>query len=316
MTATAHARQDPFWYTPHALPEEITAFDSAVQDGLSVGAAGKVGLLELSLAPSGPTTRIQHEYHRAPLHLFRPIYLDPGRPEMAFVFIQQSGDGLVQGDRYRIDIDCAPNSAVHITTQSATNVYRCRDNFATQLVNLRAGAGAIVEYLPDPLVPFRGSRLFQRTSVTADRTATVIFGDTLLPGRVARDEAHAYDLYRAETEVRRPDGTLLFADVLRLNPSAGDDPTSIGLLGGDGVVAALYVVSALLEPAHIVSHLRDGLRTCPDVLSGVSELPNDCGAAVRLLGRASLPVKRAVRHAWNAARIALLDVPAPDLRKG
>jgi len=316
MTATAHARQDPSWYTPLALPEEITAFDSAVQGGLCVGAAGKVGLLELGLAPSGPTTRIQREYHRAPLHLFRPIYLDPGRPDMAFVFIQQSGDGLVQGDRYRIDIDVAPGGAVHITTQAATNVYRCRDNFATQLVNLRAGAGAVAEYLPDPLVPFRGSRLFQRTSVTADPTATVIFGDTLLPGRVAHDEAHAYDLYRAETEVRRPDGSLLFADVMRLNPSAGDDPTSIGLLGGDYVIAALYVVSALVTSPQIVSQLRDALRTCPDVLAGVSELPNGCGAAVRLLGGTSLSVKHTLHTAWNAARTALLGVPAPNLRKG
>jgi urease accessory protein len=316
MTSAAPPRHDPTWYTPDTLPTEVTAFEGAVHDGLRVGAAGKVGLLDLSLAPSEGTTRIRRAYHRAPLHLYRPIHLDPGRPDMAFVFIQQSGDGLVQGDRYRIDIDCAPGAAVHVTTQAATNVYRARDNFATQLINLRAGAGAVLEYLPDPVVPFRGSRLFQRTSVTADPDATVILGETLLPGRVAHDEAHVYDLYRAETEVARPDGSLLFVDVLRLNPSAGDDPTSIGLLGGHDVVAALYVVSALLEPGQLVSRLRDVLRAPPDVLVGVSELPNDCGAAVRLLGTASLPVRRAFRDAWDAARTALLGVPAPDLRKG
>ena len=76
---------------------------------------------------------------------------------MAFVFVQQSGDGLVQGDRYRIDIDCAAGSAAHVTTQAATNVFGARQNFATQMVNLRADAGAVVEYLPDPLVPFRGA---------------------------------------------------------------------------------------------------------------------------------------------------------------
>lgn len=36
---------------------------------------------------------------------------------------------------------------------------------------------------------------------------------------------------RHEPEVRRPDGTVLFADVLRLHPGNGDNPTSIGLLG-------------------------------------------------------------------------------------
>src|SRR5262249_52027107 len=83
------------------------------------------------------------------------------------------------------------------------------------------------EYLPDPIVPFRGSRFFQRTRVTADPDSTVIVGELLLPGRVARGEIYAYDLYRAETEARRPDGTLLFADVLRLCPQDGHAPRSL-----------------------------------------------------------------------------------------
>ena len=316
MTATAAPRHDPAWYMPAGLPEEVAGFDDAIQGGLLVGAPGKVGLLELTLAPSGGVTRVQRQYHRAPLHLYRPIYLDPGRPDMAFVFVQQSGDGLVQGDRYRIDIDCAPGSAAHITTQAATNVYGARQNFATQLVNLHAGAGAVVEYLPDPLVPFRGARLFQRTSVTADRSSTVILGETLLPGRVAHGEAHLYDVICAETEVRRPDGTLQFADVLRLNPAGGEDPRSLGVLGGHDVVGTLYVVTGQMAPSAIVSLLREALGSCPGVLAGASELPGGCGAVARLLGATSKAVKGAMRSAWDAARVALLGVPAPDLRKG
>jgi urease accessory protein UreH len=40
---------------------------------------------------------------------------------MAFIFMQQSGDGLVQGDRNRIEISCGPGSATYITTQAATD---------------------------------------------------------------------------------------------------------------------------------------------------------------------------------------------------
>jgi UreD urease accessory protein len=47
---------------------------------------------------------------------------------------------------------------------------RARQNFATQLVDLRVGAGAVLEYLPDPIVPFRCSRLFQRVCVRASGT--------------------------------------------------------------------------------------------------------------------------------------------------
>ena len=309
-------RCDPAWYLPADLPPEITALDSSVQGGLGVGAPGKVGLLDIALAPHHGVTRVQRQYQRAPLHIYRPIYLDPHQPGMAFIFTQQSGDGFVQGDRYRLDIDCAPGSAAHITTQAATKVYTARQNFVTQLVNLRAGAGAVLEYLPDPVVPFRGSRLFQRTCVTVDPEATVILGETLLPGRVAHHEAHVYDLYWAETTARRPDSTLLFADVLRVRPGGGQRPCSIGVLGPHDVVAALYVISAQRTPADMVDLLRQALVESGEVVSGVGELPNGAGAVVKLLGATRKDVQAALSTAWSAARLELLGTPAPNLRKG
>jgi urease accessory protein len=316
VTGLTALRENPAWYTPSTLPEEVIAFDASVNGALDVGAPGKVGLLDLAMSRHGGVTRVRRHYQRAPLHLYRPIYLDAGRPDMAFLFLQQFGDGLVQGDRYRIDVDCGPDSATHITTQAATNVFRARQNFATQLVNLRVAERAVLEYLPDPVVPFRGSRLFQRTCVTVDPKATVILGDTLLPGRVAHGEAHQYDIYWSETEVRRPDDTLLLADVLRMNPRAGENPRSNVLLGPNDVIAALYVVSGQSGPATIARSLRDALAASSDLLAGVSELPNGAGAVVKLLGPNSKSVRTALRIAWNAARLELLGTPAPDLRKG
>jgi urease accessory protein len=294
----------------------LTALDEPLRNSLAVGAAGKVGLLDLVLGRLDGVTRVQRHYQRVPLHVYRPIYLDDRRPDMAFVFVQQFGEGLVQGDRYRIDIDCGPGSATHVTTQAATNVFGARENFATQLVNLRVAAGAVLEYLPDPVVPFRGSRLFQRTCVTADPKATVFVGETLLPGRVAHQEAHVYGLYWAETEVRRPDGTLLFADTLRLSTRGSESPKSSGLLGSYDVLAALYVISESADPARIGAILRSALSAGADVLAGVSELPNRCGVVVKLLGSTSKGVGAALTAAWNAARLELLGVPAPHLRKG
>lgn len=315
MSAAAVPRDDRRWCTPSGLPSEVTALDDPLRDALVVGAPGKVGLLDLALGRHGGVTRIERHYQRVPLHVYRPIYLDERRPDMAFLFVQQFGDGLVQGDRYRVDIECRRGTAAHVTTQAATNIFGARANFATQLVNLRVAAGAVLEYLPDPVVPFRGSRLFQRTCVTADPDAMVILGETLLPGRVAHGEAHEYDLYWAETQVRRPDQTLLFSDVLRLRPGSGEAPGSAGLLGPFDVIATLYVI-ANRDPADLVGLLREALVACPEVLVGVTELPNACGAAVRLLGSTSKRVQAALRAAWGAARVELLGVPAPNLRKG
>jgi len=295
------------------LPEEFAALDHPVEGGLPVGAPGKIGVLELSLGRNGGTTRIEHHYQRAPLHVYRPIHLDEYLPEMAFVFVQQFGDGYVDGDRCRIDIDCGPGTAVHVTTQAATNVYRSERNFAGQLVGLRIRSGAVLEYLPDAVVPFRGSRFLQRMCVTADSDATAIVGEVLLPGRVAHGELHAYEIYWSETEARRPDGTLLFADLLRLRP--GENLGSLGRLGSSDIVATLYVVTERKPADELVEVLRDSLAD-RDVLAGVSELPNGCGVSVRLLGRTSKTVRTALTGAWQAVRLPLLGAPAPDLRKG
>src|SRR4029077_18941424 len=160
------------------------------------------------------------------------------------------------------------------------------------------GRGAVLEYLPDPVVPFRGSRFFQRTHVTADPDSTVILAEVLLPGRVARGELHAYELYWAETEARRPDGTLLFADLLRLRPMQGEGLRSLGLLGGSDVVATLHVVTQQ-RPADELVDLLPASLSGDDVHAGVSELPNGCGVSVRLFGRTSKTVRAALTTSWQ-----------------
>jgi urease accessory protein len=301
--------------TPADLPDSFAAFDRPVQGTLPVGAPGKVGVLELALSRRNGTTQVDRQYQRAPLHMYRPIYLDANLPEMAFVFVQQFGDGFVDGDRCRISIDCGPDTAVHVTTQAATNLYRTEQNFASQVVELRAGPGAVLEYLPDPCIPFGGSRFFQRTHITADADSTVILAEMLLPGRVARGEIHAYDFFWAETEARRANGAPLFADVLRLRPAGGCGIRSLGLLGGSDVVATLYVVTQRAPAPELAELLRRAL-TGGGVLAGASELPNGCGATARILGPTSKTVRAAVTKAWSAARLVLLGAPAPDLRKG
>jgi urease accessory protein len=86
--------------------------------------------------------------------------------------------------------------------------------------------------------------------------------------------------------VRAVDRSLLLADLLRFHPSAGDAPTSIGLLGGHDVVGTLHVMWQR-APRVLVDVLHDALADVPDVLTGVSELANRCGAAVRLLAQSS-----------------------------
>lgn len=307
-------RDDPRWYTPADLPAELRAAGK-VPGGAGAGRAGKVGLLELRLAPVAGATRVVRQFQQMPLYHFHPLYIDPGWPGMAFVYILQAGEGIVQGDRYRLDLDCAPGAAAHFTTQAATKIYRTVDDFACQIVNLVAGAGAFVEYLPDPVIPFRDARFYQRMRLTVGPGASAILGEILLPGRVARGEAHAYSLYCTDIEVRTSDGALLFADRLKLEPGSAS-PRSPGRLGPYDVLGGLYVVTRRLPADTLADRLHRCLDAQPEVLAGVSALPNDGGVAARILGHTSAAVGAAMRSAWNEARLALVGIPAPELHKG
>ncbi|TFW30528.1 urease accessory protein UreD [Massilia horti] len=271
-------------------------------------------MLELEFAELDGATRVVRQFQQLPLYIFHPLYVDPGRPGMAFIYMLQSGEGIVQGDRYRLDLNCAPGTAVHFTTQAATKIFHMEDNFATQIVNLTVGAGAFVEYLPDPVIPFRDSRFYQRLHLTIAPDASGILGEILLPGRVARDEVLEYALYYTDLEARTPDGRLLFADRLKLARDSAF-PGSPGLLGSYGVFASLYVVTRTCAAKALVDRLHDCVAALPEVLAGASELPNGCGASVRLLGQTSAAVGAAMHRLWNEARLSLLGLPAPDLRK-
>ena len=313
-TAESEHRRSADWVARLRPPPVFAAVDEPVE-GLGVGSVGKVGVLDLDLARRDGVTRIRRRHARGPLCLLHPLYVDAGRPDMAFLYTVQLGEGLVQGDRYRITLDCGPDTATHLTSQAATKIFRMERNYAVQVVNITARENALVEYLPDPIIPFRGSRLYQQVQASVDESATLILGEVLLPGRVARGEEHAYDLFHSELEVSRPDGTVVFADRTSLAPPLGS-PRSPGRLGPGGVLGTLYIVSPSPPPATLADHLWDLIGHEGSVLGGVSELPNGGGVAVRLLGDSSVAVKATLRRAWDRARVAVIGVSAPSLRKG
>ncbi len=276
--------------------------------------SSNVGRLDLKFAPIAGKTCIIHRSYSGTIYILHPIYTDTCYPEQVFIYTIQLGDGMVQGDRYFLNFTCETGSAVHITSQAATKIFRMEEDLAYQGVNLTVRDQSFVEYLPDPIIPFRDSRCYQRIFLDVAPTATLILGEILLPGRVAHGERHVYTLYHSDMEATRPDGTLLFADRTHFTPLQAP-LQSPGRLGSYEVLGSLYIITQRIAARDLVERLRYSLASQTEVLAGASELPNACGVCVRMLGLTSLLVKEAFHLAWNEARMTLLGVPAPDLRK-
>ncbi|MFD9945450.1 urease accessory protein UreD [Nonomuraea sp. NPDC059023] len=305
-------RLAPERYQPDWIPEPVRRHSGRL-DTLPVGSPGKVGVLDLAFRRVGERTELTGHFQKAPLHITRPHYYDPAVQGMPYVMLMMSGGGVLQGDRYRVDVSCAAGASVHLTTQGATRLYRMEHDYATQLVELNVGPGGYLEYLPDPAIAFAGSRFYQRTAVTAAPGATVVLGETMLAGRLARGERHAYTAYCTDVEVREPGGDLLFADPMRLVP--GDRPVDgPAVMAGFGVVSTLYVVTGGHPAQEVADTMHEALRGS-GLRAGAAVLPEGRGAWARFLGERSPEVLSAFHGVWDAVRRLLLGVPAPEARK-
>ena len=286
---------------------------------LGVGSPGKVGVLELGFELRGSRTELVQHYQKAPLQIMRPLYYDESRPDVPYTYLMTTGGGVLHGDRQRTDLRFGPGTSSHTTTQAHTKLYRMEHGYATALLGIDAAEDAYVEYLPDPVIPFAGTRFYQRTHVTLHPSATLVLGDTLYAGRLSRDERNEYDVYATDLAIERPGGRPVVVDRARLVPSAGR-VGGLAVLDDRDIVATLYVVSPLAPASVIADALHDALGAvvaggADDIRFGVSALPGDAGAWVRLLGDDTVTMAAALRTAWRTTRELLTGTPPSGIRK-
>ena len=180
---------------PDDVPSQIASFDGKVSQ-MDVGKTGKVGFLKLALEHDSHRSKtiVTEQRTQVPLYVQKALHYDETVPSMAHVFILSPSGGVLQGDRYRTDIELKNKAISHITTQGATRIYKMNSNFATQMINLKVGKDCYLEFLPEQLIPYKSSRYYQKTTFTVDDSATLVYSETIVPGRVAMGELFDYDI--------------------------------------------------------------------------------------------------------------------------
>lgn len=303
-------------YEIDRVPTEVAGYGPG-GGHLPVGSPGKVGVLELDFEVrthrGAPRTELTHHYQKSPLQIMRPLYYDQGRPDIPYTYVMTTGGGVLQGDRQRMDLRFGPGSTSHVTTQAHTKIYRMESGYAASQINLSVEEGAYAEFLPDPVIPYANSRFYQRLRAVVHPSATLLVGETVYAGRLSRGERSEYDVYAADLDVSRPDGSPLLLDRVRLVPGSSGPA---GIADRD-IMASLYVISPLQPAALLADRLHEALASAveEDTYFGVSVLPSDCGAWVRLLGDDTVLMQRLTTLAWQVTRELLLGVPAPRIRK-
>jgi urease accessory protein len=303
-------------YTPRNIPPEIEAY-FAEPEQPRVGKSGKVGILRVKFERDRSTgkTVIREQYCRVPLFIQRVMYLEETLPEMAYVYIVSPSGGILQGDRYCIDITLSNHTFAHVTTQGATRIYKMEKNYATQMVNIKIGDGSYLEYIPDQIIPFRNSRFYQEVELIVHDNATMVYSEMIVPGRVASGEKFDYDICYIKTIGRNHLGKPRFIDILKLEPKK-EVLTVEGILGNFKVVGTIYIVTRECYVKDLQYEISEKFKGFDGKMSaGASILPARRGIVVRILGKTTGDVKNLIFEVVRIARNQILGTSFSEIRK-
>lgn len=289
------------------------------RDGLAMpsshdpGCVGRVGELQLNYARQGRKTVIARSHCTSPWHFLPPISLDD--TGAAYTLLLNPCGGLVGGDHLSVNMTLDAGTHVLISTPSANRVYRSLSEVAVQTVDISVGPGAVLEWVPEPTIPFAGSRFRQSIHVKLAAGAIVLLWDIIASGRIARGERWAFTNLENEIRITAASGASVME---RYDLRPLEDRCAIGLAEEWDYVASLYVVGDKVG-TDIWTRLEAGLAAALEdrpgrVLGGVSAAAIP-GLAVKLVARGASDLNAILETLWGSIRSHLWGLPPAVLRR-
>lgn len=307
--------KDLKYFIPDDIPQEVLSYESDLSQ-LGVGKAGKLGAIFLLLEKNDLVNKtvIREQFSKVPLFTQRALYLEESLPSMAYIYIISPSGGVLQGDRYRIDIQLSKNAIAHITTQGATRLYRMNKNFATQILNITLDSNCYFEYVPDQIIPYRDSRFYQSVNINLHDTATMIYSETIVPGRMAMGEYFDYDVCYLKTVAKSHNGSLKLVDTALLEPKR-NKLKRFGILEEFNMLSNMYILTPSKYIGILTERISGDLIHYEKVVGGCSVLPNDSGITVRILGNTIDNIKEVIYNILKICRQEIIGAEFSGIRK-
>ncbi len=269
---------------------------------------GLHGHLDLVCALDGRgVSTLTHQSFRAPLHISKPWLEDT----TLIVHIVNQTAGLLAGDEVETNIRVETGARLLVTSPSASRAHRTPTGEIYLRQTYQVAAGGALEVFPEIFIPQAGTTCHQHTRIEVSSGGSLLYIDSLAPGRVASGESFAYTLLDWRTDLLIDDRPVL-RERSPLRPGA---PNLQALR--DVFPNAYYATIHLVEPAEPDAPAIDwtdvlALQSstlwigCSQIEPGVWTLRILAADSVRL--RETLRVVRS--HIYR-----LLDRPEPMLRK-
>ncbi|CAG0951382.1 Urease accessory protein UreD [Burkholderiales bacterium] len=290
-----------------AIPRAATRARGDAPPPPGLAGHGWAARLELAFERRMHGCVLAHVRHEGPLTVQRALH--PEGRDVCHVVVVHPPGGVAGGDTLDVDVDVRAGAHAVLTMPGAAKFHRSDGRTSRQAVRIRAGAGAIVEWLPPETIVFDGAIASAVLEIDLADEATAIGWDVLALGRRARGEAFRDGRWRQRLAIRRA-GRLLAEDTLDL---AGGDAwmRSRAGLAGAPVCATLFAAGRAVDAA-VVAGCREANRATRAAIGVTMPLPGLVMA--RCLASGVEEARDAFVAMWSRLRPALAGLDARPLR--
>lgn len=273
--------------------------------------------LDFTEDPSTARTILAASLQQPPLKVVRAFSRDDGS---ALAHLHNVSGGLLGGDELALRVRVSSGAHVQLTTTGATRIYRPGDQRAGSVLTseINIAENAILEYVPDALIPYAGARFRQYTTIRLSDGAGFFWWEVFAPGREARGEVFEYESLEIATDVFVRE-KLIAAERARLAPHERP-ASSLARLGPFRHCATFYICR-VMQGATIWLNLEKHLRETAAMLQprgrvfwGISTLLAH-GLVLRCLAEHGSDILPGLHAIWRAAKLALYGTAPISPRK-
>lgn len=227
--------------------------------------------------------------------------------------------GVLATDSLSLRIDVEAYAQAQITTTGATRIYRSRSvsQAAVQHTEVEVREHAYLEYLPDQLIPFAGSRFQQTTRIMLHRDASLVWWEQIAPGREAYGESFCYESLRSGFEILAG-GVPIAMERWILAPSLRP-PDSVARMGPFRHFGTAYICRSS-EPAAYWKNFESEMQniaeqqSSSEILWGISSLSAG-GLVIRGVSTSGRLLRDSWIEIWKSAKWRLCGRVAVVPRK-
>lgn len=135
------------------------------------------------------------------------------RDNKLYQMVMSSSPGILDGDRYHLDISLEENAALQLQSQSYQRLFNMEDK-ATQQLNIVMQDNTSFAYVPHPVVPHEDSNFQSRADIRIGKNSQVIISEIITCGRKHYGEVFKLKRFQNLTEIYHNDKLVVKDNVL------------------------------------------------------------------------------------------------------